>query len=71
MTVKKSEPEKKTLNEIFDDEEDEDEDEGEDLDVEEIEIDGMTYYKTEEGKLFDPETSDCVGKYVDGKIVEE
>ena len=58
MNVKKVEPE-------VEDEEDED------LDVEEIEIDGVTYYKTEDGKLFDPETSDCVGKYVDGKIVEE
>ena len=62
MNVKKVEPEPEPEVE---DEEDED------LDVEEIEIDGVTYYKTEDGKLFDPETSDCVGKYVDGKIVEE
>ena len=45
--------------------------EDEDLDVEEIDIDGLTYYKTEDGKLYDPETSDCVGRYVGGKIVEE
>jgi len=48
----------------------ESEEEDESMDVEEIEIDGKSYYKTDYGKLFDPETSECVGKYVNGKIVK-
>jgi len=72
LVVKEPEPEpqKKTMNEIFDEEDDEDE-EDEDMDVEEIEIDDVTYYKTDKGELYDPETSKCVGKYVGGKIVKE
>ena len=49
----------------------EESDEEEDLVVDEIEIDLKIYYKTEDGTLYDPETSECVGRYVGGEIVEE
>ena len=39
------------------------------MEVEEVEIEGTTYYLNEAtGDLYDPESSECVGKYVDGKI---
>ena len=34
----------------------------EDLDVEEVVIDGKTYFKTEEGELYDPDTQEVVGE---------
>ena len=40
-----------------------------DMEVEEVEIEGSTYYLNNvTGDLYDPESSECVGKYVDGKI---
>ena len=39
--------------------------------VDEVVIDGETYYKDEDGTLYDPETNDEVGKLVDGEIVKE
>jgi len=38
----------------------------EDLEVEEVVIDGKTYYKTEDGTLYDPDTQELVGK--NGKL---
>jgi hypothetical protein len=49
--------------------EDSDSEEEDDMEVEEVEIEGTTYYLNEAtGDLYDPESSECVGKYVDGKI---
>ena len=39
--------------------------------VDEVVIDGETYYKDEDGKLYDPETNEEVGMLVDGEIVKE
>jgi hypothetical protein len=36
--------------------------------VDEVVIEGETYYKAKDGTLYDPETSDEVGKLVDGKF---
>jgi len=44
--------------------------EDEELDVEEVEINGKKYYKDEHGNVYDPDSGDEVGKYVDGEIVE-
>jgi hypothetical protein len=40
------------------------------MEVEPVEIDGITYYKDDKDVLWDPESGDEVGKYVDGKLVE-
>jgi len=49
--------------------EDSEEDDDGELEVKEVVIDGSTYYLNENtGDLYDPESSDCVGKYIDGKI---
>ncbi len=42
--------------------------EDEDLDVEEVVIDGEKYFKTEDGKLYDPDTQELVGE--DGELYE-
>ena len=42
--------------------------ESESLKVEEVVIDGKTYYKTEDGTLYDPETQEVVGE--DGTLYE-
>lgn len=47
----------------------ESEEEDEEVYVEEIKIDGKTYYKTEDGEVFDIETQESLGKLVDGKLV--
>ena len=47
------------------------ESEAEEAEVEEVVIDGETYYKDEDGIVYDMETSDELGKLVDGKIVKE
>jgi hypothetical protein len=40
--------------------------------VQEITVEGKRYYLNEKTKdVFDPESQDCLGKYMDGKIVEE
>jgi hypothetical protein len=41
---------------------------GDGLEVEECVIDGKIYYKSGDGELYDPETSEYIGKYVDGSI---
>jgi len=41
---------------------------GEGLEVEECVIDGKVYYKSSDGELYDPDTSEPVGKYVNGSI---
>ena len=54
-----------------DDEEDDEEDDEDatEVEIEEVEIDGIMYYIDEKTKtLYDPDTSDTVGTYVDGKI---
>lgn len=38
------------------------------LEVEECVIDGKIYYKSGDGELYDPDTSEYIGKYVDGSI---
>ena len=43
--------------------------EDEELDVEEVEIDGKKYYKDEQGIVYDPESGDEVGAFVDGEYV--
>ena len=52
-------------------EEEDDEETDDECEVDEVVIDGETYYKDSDGKLFDPETSEEVGMLVDGKIVKE
>jgi len=47
------------------------ESDAEEAEVEEVVIDGETYYKDEDGKVYDMETSEELGKLVDGKIVKE
>jgi hypothetical protein len=49
-------------------EDDEDEEVEEDLDVDEVVIDGDTYFKTADGTLYDPDTQKIVGK--SGKLFE-
>jgi len=39
------------------------------LEVDEITIDGKDYLKSDDGTLYDPETSEEIGKLVDGKVV--
>ena len=46
------------------------EDEVDECEVDEVVIDGETYYKDADGTLYDPETSEEVGKLVDGEIVK-
>ena len=41
-----------------------DEEEDEEIEVEEYEIDGKLFYKTADGLLYDPETSECVGQHI-------
>ena len=41
---------------------------GDGLEVEECVINGKIYYKSGDGELYDPETSEYIGKYVDGSI---
>jgi hypothetical protein len=53
------EPEPEPEPELDDDE---DEDEDEECEVDEIDIDGETYYKGGDGTLYDPDTSETVGK---------
>jgi hypothetical protein len=66
VTIVVPEPEPEPVPESVYDEETDDE-----CEVDEVEIDGETYYKDSDGKLFDPETSEEVGMLVDGKIVKE
>ena len=40
------------------------------LEVDEITIDGEQYFKSEDGTLYDPETSEEIGHLVDGKVVK-
>ena len=77
-TPKKTEkPKKKSLTKkvkIAEPEPESDWDESEDeeaCEVDEIVIEGETYYKDGSGALYDPDTSEAVGKLVDGKIVKE
>jgi len=61
-----------TMNEVSDAENENDEnDDAEECEVDEVVIYGETYYKSEDGTLYDPETSEEVGKLVDGEIVKE
>jgi hypothetical protein len=41
---------------------------GDGLEVEEHVIDGKIYYKSNDGSLYDPETSEYMGKYINGSI---
>ena len=41
------------------------------LKVDEVVINGETYYKDENDTIYDPETSEVIGKLVGGKIVRE
>ena len=41
------------------------------LEVDEITIDGEQYFKSEDGTLYDPKTSEEIGHLVDGKVVKE
>jgi hypothetical protein len=67
-TIKELKQKKKKVKEP----EPEPESEDEELDVEEIEIDGVEYYIDESTKrLYDTTTNEVVGKYVDGKIVDD
>jgi hypothetical protein len=45
------------------------ESEDEELDVEEVELDGKKYYKDEKGIVYDKESGDEVGAFVDGEYV--
>ena len=49
---------------------DSDDDSDNEMLVQEISVDGKSYYLNEKtADVYDPETSDCVGKYENGKIV--
>jgi hypothetical protein len=50
-------------------EEQSDDEEG--CEVDEVVIEGSTYYKAKDGTLYDPDTSEEMGKLVDGEIVKE
>ena len=62
----KSTPKKKTLK--AKEPEPEEESEDEELDVEEIVIDGETYFKDEDGHIYDPDTQEVVGE--NGELYE-
>ena len=55
---------------IVEPEPEEAEESDEELDVEEITIDGVTYYKTEYGTLYDIATHEEIGHLVEGKVVK-
>ena len=73
--AKKEKPSKKETKKSFKkkepepEPEPESEPEDEELDVEEVEIDGKKYYKDEQGIVYDPESGDEVGAFVDGGYV--
>ena len=60
-----------TMNEVSDADAENENDDAEECEVDEVVIYGETYYKSEDGTLYDPETSEEVGKLVDGEIVKE
>ena len=67
---KKKSQKKKKQTKTFKPKEPEPEPESEDeMEVEPVEIDGITYYKDDKDVLWDPDSGDEVGKYVDGKLV--
>ena len=71
-TIKELKQKKKKVKEPEPEPEPEPESEDEELDVDEIEIDGVEYYIDESTKrLYDTTTNEVVGKYVDGKIVDD
>ena len=62
-------PKKKHRKKAFRKKEPEPESDDEELDVEEVDIGGKQYYKDGNGIVYDPESSDEVGKYFDGIFV--
>jgi hypothetical protein len=76
---KRGRPQKLSSNESFEastvvkeeDSDNESDDSDNEMVVQEITIDGKSYYLNEKTTdVYDPDTSDCVGKYKDGKIVK-
>ena len=62
---------KKTQKKTFKPKEPEPEEEEDDeVEVEEVLIDGTKYFKDAEDVLWDPDSQEEVGKYVDGELVE-
>lgn len=52
------------------DSENEESDVEDEMEVVEVNVDGKTYYHDENtNKLYDPDSEECIGKYIDGKIV--
>jgi len=66
---------KQKMNQIFGDSSDsesenEESDDDDVMDVDEINVDGKTYYHDENtNNVYDPDSEECIGKYIDGKIV--
>ena len=72
--VKKSEKQKKSVLKkvkIVEPEPEPESEDDEECEVDEVVIDGETYYKDVNDTLYNPDTNEEVGKYVDGKIVKE
>lgn len=64
VSVKNDEPKE--------DESEDDADSDTEMLVQEITIEGKSYYLNEKtNDVYDPDTQDCLGKYIDGNIVEE
>ena len=66
---KKKEPEPEPEPQPEPEPESEEESDDEELDVEEVDIDGKKYYKDAKGIVYDPESGDEVGAFVDGEYV--
>jgi len=66
---------KKKMDKIFDESSDSDnsaneESDADEMEVQEVSVDGKTYYHDENtNKLYDPDSEECIGKYINGKIV--
>jgi hypothetical protein len=61
-----------TKDEENDNDSDSDSDSDNEMEVDEITIDGKLYFLNVNTKdVYDPESQECLGKYMDGKIVEE
>ena len=63
------------MDKIFDESSDSDnsaneESDADEMEVQEVSVDGKTYYHDENtNKLYDPDSEECIGKYINGKIV--
>ena len=63
-------PKKKSFKPKEPEPEPEEESDEEEVGVEEVKINGKMYYKDDDGLVYDPDSGEVVGKYEDGKFVE-